>query len=176
MESTQAVEYVSYISQELVKSNQNWVVVNGNSHPNLLETNLGGRHFEGTVDVVVVVEAAHTIPTIGLKIIFELKKVGKINRRAEYQTIVSLVLANTICGEYRPVAILSDLHNKWIFFWIDGLTVHRHRFATRSMTVGYLDFILEVDIEPEDRNHDIVALTRRGESSSRGVKRSFIGQ
>jgi hypothetical protein len=78
----------------------------------------------------------------------------------------------------RPVAMLSDLVNKWIFFWVDGLTVLCHEFATRGKAVGFLDAILQGDIKPNamDHSHDIAALSRTRETSSRGVKRSFSGR
>ena len=173
MESAQAVEYVSYIQQQLVKSNRKWSVINGNHHPNLLDNELGGMQFKGTTDVAIVRKAAHSLPATALKVIFELRIEGKVDSKAEYQTIISLVLANSICGHYKPVAVLSDLVDQWIFFWMDGFKVLRHKFATRSKAVGYLDRIFKGGVEPEDQSHDMSALRRLGESSSRGVKRTF---
>lgn len=118
-----------------MKSNRNWSVINGNTHPDLLDNDLGGMKFKGTVDVAVVVKVARTLPATGLKIIFELKKVDEIDGKAEYQMIISLLLANVTCNPLRPVAILSDLVDKWIIFWMDGLTVFHHAFATRSKAV-----------------------------------------
>lgn len=177
VESGQAAGYVKYVEQYLVQSNQKWSVINGNQHPRLLDGILGGNGegtvFKGTTDVVVVEKAAEDLPETGLKIIFELKKDGKIDKRAEYQTIISLLLANTTCRRLRPVAVLTDLVNMWKFFYCNDSTVCRHTFPSRSEAVGFLDAFLKGDIEPEDDSHDTSALRSPGESSSRGVKRKL---
>ena len=155
--------------------NENWSVLNGNKSPKLLNGILKGNGegtlFKGTADVVVVDKAAEDLPETGLKIIFKLKKDGTIDKRAEYQTIVLLLLANTVCRHLRPGAVLTDLGNMWKFFYCDHSTVCRHTFPSRREAVGYLDAFLEDDIELEDDSHDTSALRSEGESSSRGVKR-----
>ena len=177
MESGQAAGYVKYVEEHLVQSNENWSVLNGNKSPKLLNGILKGNGegtvFKGTTDVVVVDKAAEDLPETGLKIIFELKKDGTTDKRAEYQTIVSLLLADTLRRHLRPVAVLTDLGNMWKFFYCDHSIVWRHTFLSRREAVGYLDAILEDDIEPEDDSHDTSALRSQGESSSRGVQTSF---
>jgi len=183
VESGQAAGYVKYVEEYLVQFNEKWSVLNGNKHPKLLngilKGNGEGTEFRGTTDVVVVEKAAEGLPESGLKILFELKKDGTTanSTKAEYQTILSLLLANTICRHLRPVAVLTDLGNMWKFFYCDHSTVYRHTFPSRREAVGYLDTaILKGDIEPEDDSHDTSALRSPGESSSRGVKRSFSGR
>jgi hypothetical protein len=82
-ERAQAERYVSYVRQQL-KLGRNWLVIDGNKHPELLDNNLEGIEFKGTTDVAVIKKATYSLPFTGLKIIFELKKGGsKINERAE---------------------------------------------------------------------------------------------
>ena len=50
--------------------------------------------------------------------------------------MISLLLANAVCDQYRPVAMLSDLVDQWILLWMDGLIIFRHEFATRIKAVG----------------------------------------
>ena len=157
--------------------NQKWSVINRNQHPRLLDGILKGNGegmvFKGSADVVVVEKVAEDLLESGLKILFKLKKDGTTNQKAEYQTIVSLLLANTICRHLRPVAVLTDLGNMWKIFYCDHSTIKRHTFPSRREAVGYLDAILEDDIELEDDSHDTSALRSPGESSSRGPKKSF---
>jgi hypothetical protein len=155
----QAERYVSYVRQQL-KLGWNWLVIDGKKHPKLLDNNLGGIEFKGTTNMAVIEQAAYSLPAIGLKIIFELKKGGsKIDERTEYQTIVSLLLANVVCKRLRLVAMLSNLVDKWIIFCLDGVTVLHHEFATRGKAVGFLYAILQGDVEPDamGHSHDIAA-------------------
>ena len=180
MESGQAADYVKYVEEHLVQFKENWSVLNGNKSPELLDGILKGNGegtvFKGTTDVVVVEKGAEGLPETRLKILFELKKDGMIDKRAEYQTIVLLLLANTLCRHLRLVAVLTDLGNMWKFFYCDHSIVCHHTFLSRREAVGYLDAILKDDIEPKDDSHDTSALRSQGESSSRGIQTSFRKQ
>lgn len=81
--------------------------------------------ISGNTDVAIVTRASQLIdlPSTGLCILWELKKVGQVDKTAEFQAACQLVLANVLSSQLQPVVVLTDLNEKWQVLWMDGNTV-----------------------------------------------------
>lgn len=122
-----------------------WSVIDAaNKHPDFLNYKLKIFNFRGTTDVAIVDRDLDCFPSTGLKVRFELKKNTGLgfSSRARFQTMVSLMLANVHSRFLKPVAMLTDLVDDWVIFWMDQLKIHFRKFETRSMALGYLEDLL----------------------------------
>ena len=68
--------------------------------------------------------------TSGLCILFELKKA--VDDGDIYQGMCELLLANWLSTCHRPVVVLTDLRDKWILLWLDGLSVCTGGWESRA--------------------------------------------
>lgn len=98
--------------------------------------------------MAVIDRAANHLPQIGLKLLLELKKtVGGV--RAHHQTMISLVLANILSPLSRPIAILTDLRDVWIMYWLDGITIFTYKFDGRAVAAGFVEHFLDDEVTNE---------------------------
>ncbi len=61
------------------------------------------------------------IYTSGMRVLLEVKKAPVHND--SYQAMVILLLANSLNPKFKPVVVLTDLRDSWVFFWF-GRAVH----------------------------------------------------
>jgi hypothetical protein len=81
-------------------------------------------NIRGNTDAAIVTLSSleSDMARTGLCILFELKK--KVEQRHISQALCQLVLANVLNSSQRPVAVLTDLVERWQLLWLAGRTVY----------------------------------------------------
>lgn len=89
------------------------------------------------------------LPATGLRIIFELKKsIG--GGREQYQAMISLLLANVLSCELKPVVVLTDLRKAYTFYWLDQRTIYYYSPERPGKALGIIEgLLLQEKITPE---------------------------
>lgn len=127
-ERAQAERYMPYLDKCLPFNRQAYQLVDAaNKHPSMLSVSSYadklGYEIVGTTDVAVVLRPAAQIdqPANGLRIVLELVK--ERDDRKHFQAMITLVLSNLHSCPLKPIVILTDLRDDYVFYWLDGCTV-----------------------------------------------------
>lgn len=145
LERSQAIRYLPHL-EKIQKSQQLMMIDAANEYPNLLSGQVGGYAVWGTISVAVIYRCGRIHPTASLQCIFHLKKneVGQ----GRCQILVALVMANILSTQFQPFAILTDLMDDWILYWMDGSKICFFRFESRADGVSTIeDFLGGHEIE-----------------------------
>lgn len=99
------------------------------------------RSISGTSDIAIVTAASREMSweRKGLCILFELKKPQSMNSKALHQALCQLVLANLVCGELKPVVVLTDLQESWRLLWMAGSTAKVASFTSSAAALAAID-------------------------------------
>jgi hypothetical protein len=172
-ERKQADRYGTFI-QGCISSPEDVVWIDANHHPSLLET-MKGRvlpfTLKGTTDYAAVDRDADAafMPDLGLRVLFELKKV--INRGSVYQALVKLVAANIHTPDNQPVMVHTDLRDSWHIYWMDGSTIYTYTPTSRFEAVAIIEDVLRSPVPCELGTSSSASAIEETEGISRLLKR-----
>jgi hypothetical protein len=146
LERAQADRYIPYLQNALKLDERMYTLVDAaNHHPCLLS--LTGRadelgfDFSGTADVVIALRQCQgPLLATGLRMVINLKKE---NASEGYpQAMISLVLANLYSAGLKPIAVVTDLNEDHMFFWLDGHTMRFFAAESAGHALGIINDIL----------------------------------
>ncbi|KAG5183551.1 hypothetical protein JKP88DRAFT_245190 [Tribonema minus] len=101
-----------------------------------------GYDFRGTPDAVLVLRASWRWPQAALRVVFVVRKQLLVISDANYQAMVTLLLANIHSSRLKPIVILTDLNEAYTFFWLDGHTLYYTQVDSAPLAWGLFDAIL----------------------------------
>ncbi len=159
MRGTQADRYLPNILQNIKVDSRRWqwVVVQGQK--NLLthvSMHTLGYNFKGTTDMVLCSRNAvrSNIHTSGMRVLLEVKKAPVHDD--SHQAMVILLLANSLNPKFKPVVVLTDLRDSWVFFWLEGHCIW-HSAQDRPAAAGILEDMLQ---QEELNNSEVQTLPK----------------
>ncbi|KAL3133259.1 hypothetical protein ABBQ38_007140 [Trebouxia sp. C0009 RCD-2024] len=122
-EGCQADRYMPYILQNIKVDSRHWQWVDVQGQRNLLtqvSMHTLGYNFKGTTDIILCSRNAvrSHIYTSGMRVLLEVKKAPVHDD--SYQAMVILLLANSLNPKFKPVVVLTDLCDSWVFFGWKG--------------------------------------------------------
>ena len=91
------------------------------------------------------------IYTSGMRVLLVIRKAPV--RDDTYQAMVILLLANIVNPKFKPVVVLTDMHDSWVFFWLERQCIW-HSAQDRPDAVGILEDMLQ---QEELHNSEIQA-------------------
>lgn len=158
-EGTQADRYLPYILQNIKVDSRRWQWVDVQGQKNLLthvSMHTLGYNFKGTTDMVLCSRNAvcSNIYTSGMRVLLEVKK-APIHDDS-YQAMVILLLANSLNPKFKPVVVLTDLRDSWVFFWLEGQCIW-HSAQDRPAAAGILEDMLQ---QEELNNSEVQTLPK----------------
>ena len=144
-EGSQADRYMPYILQIIKVDSRQWQWVDVQGQRNLLtqvSMHTLGYNFKGTTDIILCSRNAvrSHIYTSGMRVLLEVKKAPVHDD--SYQAMVILLLANSLNPKFKPVVVLTDLRDSWVFFWLEGQCIW-HSAQDRPAAAGILEDMLE---------------------------------
>eukprot|EP00611_Tribonema_gayanum_P026013 TRINITY_DN6082_c0_g1_i1.p1 TRINITY_DN6082_c0_g1~~TRINITY_DN6082_c0_g1_i1.p1 ORF type:complete len:239 (+),score=27.57 TRINITY_DN6082_c0_g1_i1:193-909(+) len=101
-----------------------------------------GYDFHGTPDAVLVLRASWRWPQAALRVVFVVRKQLLVISDANYQAMVTLLLANIHSSRLKPIVILTDLNEAYTLFWLDGHTLYYTQVDSAPLAWGLFDAIL----------------------------------
>lgn len=115
-----------------------------------------GYNFKGTTDIILCSRNAvrSHIYTSGMRVLLEVKKAPVHDD--SYQAMVILLLANSLSPNFKPVVVLTDLRDSWVFFWLEGQCIW-HSAQDRPAAAGILEDMLEHE---ELKNSEVQTLPK----------------
>lgn len=158
-EGTQADRYLPYILQNINIDSRQWQWVNVSGKRNLLtqaSAHSLGYNFRGTTDIALCSRNAvlSNMYTSGMRVLLEVKKAPVHDDT--YQAMVILLLANILNPKFKPLVVLTDLRDSWVFFWLDRQCIW-HSAQDRPVAAGILEDMLQ---QEEMNNSEIQALPK----------------
>lgn len=94
------------------------------------------------------------IHTSGMRVLLEVKQAPV--HVDSYQAMVILLLANSLTPKFKPVVVLTDLRDSWVFFWLEGQCIW-HSAQDRPAAAGILEDMLQ---QEELKNSEIMTLPK----------------
>lgn len=76
----------------------------------------------------------------GMRVLVEVKQSPV--RDHTYQAMVVLLLAIIFNPKFKPVVVLTDLHDRWVFFWTGNRCIW-HSAQNRATPAGIIQDMLE---------------------------------
>ncbi|KAK9918371.1 hypothetical protein WJX75_003554 [Coccomyxa subellipsoidea] len=140
VESSQVVRCLPFLQQELKSVLSRIEVVDATHYPNCLDLrgleSVFGYNFTGTTDILLAHSQAvrNDQPETGILTAFELQK-GEFTPEHIAQACVTLIILNLKLPDLRPWVLLTDLNNRFRFYWMDGPTVYYHKVVPKSESV-----------------------------------------
>ncbi|BDA48308.1 hypothetical protein COCOBI_11-5680 [Coccomyxa sp. Obi] len=188
-ESSQS-KYLSFLQQELKPVLNRWVlswieVVDARQHPNCLAIrgleSVFGYNFNGETDILLAHRQAvrGNQPETGSVAAFVLKT-GQFTRRNNAQACVTLITLNLKSSSLRPWVLLTDLNNRFTFFWMDGPTIFYYSAENASEGWSIILDLLQRDAsvtfaEPEQQEAtNVPILARKAIPAELGTPRGVI--
>jgi hypothetical protein len=106
---------------------------------------LAFRSISGTSDIAIITTLSSRLcmERKGLCILFELKKPGRVDRKAVNQALCEVVLANFLSPKFQPVVVLTDLCDAWQLLWMDGSVVKVAAVADRSAALTVISSCIQ---------------------------------
>lgn len=158
-EGSQADRYMPYILQNIKVDSRQWQWVDVQGQRNLLtqvSMHTLGYNFKGTTDTILCSRNAvrSQIYTSGMRVLLEVKRAPVHDD--SYQAMVILLLANSLNPKFKPVVVLTDLRDSWVFFWLEGQCIW-HSAQDRPAAAGILEDMLEHE---ELENSEVQALPK----------------
>ena len=158
-EGTQADKYMPYILHNIKADSRQWQWVDVKGQRNLLtqvSMHTLGYNFKGTTDIILCSRNAvrSRIYTSGMRVLLEVKKAPVYDD--SYQAMVILLLANSLNPKFKPVVVLTDLRDSWVFFWLEGHCIW-HSAQDRPAAAGILEDMLEHE---ELKNSEVQTLPK----------------
>lgn len=103
------------------------------------------RSIAGTSDIAIITRASHRlhVERRGLCILFELKKPDKMNKKATYQALCQVVLANIHSPELKPVVVLTDLRDSWQMLWMTGSAVKMAEITGHESALETISYCIQ---------------------------------
>ena len=101
-----------------------------------------GYHSKGTTNLVLCSRNAvrSNIHTSGMRVLLEVKKAPV--QDDSYRAMVILLLANCLNPKFTPVVVLTDLHDSWVLFWLEGQCIW-HSAQDRPAAAGIIEDMLQ---------------------------------
>ncbi|KAJ3256915.1 hypothetical protein HK103_005033 [Boothiomyces macroporosus] len=143
--------YLRYIKDEILVGIEDFPinVFDGSGETNLLDAYLGERKLRGTCDVMISSCIETFDKLINCHVIFEVKKliVDKNVRQAKLELLCADYHSN-----YTVIVVLTDLMDKWKFFWLEKPDTADNKTktayicgatVTRNLAIGYLRYHLK---------------------------------
>ena len=112
----------------------------------------------------------YNILTSGMRVLLEVKKAPDCDD--SYQAMILLLLANSLNPKFKPVVVLTDLHDSWVFFWLEGQCVW-HSAQDRPAAAGILEDNVMLQHE-ELKDSELQTLPKEGCDSLGIYKRQIL--
>ena len=115
-----------------------------------------GYNFKGTINLVLCSRNAvrSNIYTSGMRVLLEVEKAPV--HSDSYQAMVTLLLANSLNPKFKPVVVLTDLRDSWVFFWLEQQCIW-HSAQDRPAAAGILEDMLQ---QEELNNSEVQTLPK----------------
>ena len=78
--------------------------------------------------------------TSGMRVLFEVKQAP--GHTEFYRAMIILLLANIFCPAFKPIVVLTDLCDIWVFSWLEGRCIWQSA-KDRPAAAGILEDMLQ---------------------------------
>lgn len=158
-EGTHVDRYLPFVLQNIKVDSRQWQWVDVSGKKNLLiqaSAHSLGYNFRGTADIALCSRnAVHSnIYTSGMRVLLEVKTAPVSDDT--YQAMVILLLANILNPKFKPVVVLTDLRDSWVFFWLERQCIW-HSAQDRSVAAGILEDMIQ---QEELHNSEVESLPK----------------
>ncbi|DBB00805.1 TPA: hypothetical protein ACH3X1_000733 [Trebouxia sp. C0004] len=90
-----------------------------------------------------------------------------------YQAMVILLLANSLNPNFKPVVVLTEVRDSWVFLWLQGQCLW-HSAQDRPAAAGDLEDMLQQEVQQQELNNSEVQTLSKEDCDRLGIYKRQI--